>query len=77
MMYITLPDELKAHIDGLIACGRYANAEEFVLTVIRADEESFDHLDALIQEGLDSGMTDLNFDEVIAQARARSRSGMA
>ncbi len=53
-MNISLPDPLKAFVDGQIARGRYSSVSEYVRELIRADEKrkAEDQLEALLLEGL-------------------------
>ena len=54
-MNISLPDEMKAHVEDWVATGEYANASDFVRSLIRERMDRHAHLDKLLQEGLDSG----------------------
>lgn len=71
-MNVSLPDELKRYVEAQVATGNYANASDFVRDLIRSRKESLDRLDALIQDGLDSGWSELAFDEIIGEAKARA-----
>ena len=53
-MNISLPDSLKAFVDGQVAEGRYSSVSEYVCELIRADEKrkAENHLEALLLEGL-------------------------
>ncbi len=53
-MNISLPEPLKAFVDGQIASGRYSSASEYVRELIRADEKrkSEEQLEALLLAGL-------------------------
>ena len=53
-MNISLPDPLKAFVDGQVAQGRYSSASEYVRELIRADEKrkAEEKLEALLLEGL-------------------------
>lgn len=76
-MNISLPEELRAYVEAQVASGLYANSSDFVRAAIREHKESLDRLDALVQEGLDSGLSDRSFDEIVANARERHRSRAA
>jgi antitoxin ParD1/3/4 len=76
-MNISLPDAMKAFVEEQVATGMYANASDFMRHAVRQRMDSIDRLDALIQEGIDSGWSDLGFDEIIDQARERTRSAAA
>jgi antitoxin ParD1/3/4 len=76
-MNISLPDEMRAYVESQIATGLYANSSDFIRAAIREHKESLDRLDALVQEGLDSGWSDRSFDEIVADARRRAKSRAA
>ena len=61
-MNISLPDEMKAHVEDWVATGEYANASDFVRALIRERMEAQTHLDALLQEGLESPLDPEPFD---------------
>lgn len=76
-MNISLPDEMRAYVEAQVESGLYANSSDFVRAAIREHKESLDRLDALIQQGLDSGWSDQSFDEIVADARRRGTSRAA
>lgn len=76
-MNISLPDEMRAYVEAQVESGLYANSSDFIRAAIREHKESLDRLDALIQEGLDSGWSDQSFDEIVADARRRGTSRAA
>jgi antitoxin ParD1/3/4 len=76
-MNISLSDELRAYVEAQVESGLYANSSDFVRAAIREHKESLDRLDALIQEGLDSGISDKSFDEIMADIKERHRSRAA
>ena len=55
-MNISLPDPLKAFVDGQVAQGRYSSASEYVRELIRADErrKAQEALESALLEGLNS-----------------------
>lgn len=76
-MNVSLPDLLKAAVDEQVASGRYASASDYVRDLIRRDSESrakWAEFNRLIQEGLDSPVSDRSFDEVFDAALARARA---
>ncbi len=76
-MNVSLPDLLKAAVDEQVASGRYASASDYVRDLIRRDAESrakWAEFNRLIQEGLDSPVSDRSFDEVFDAALARARA---
>ena len=73
-MKISLPDDMRAYVEAQVKGGFYANPSDFVRAVIRKHKESLDRLDALIQEGLDSGWSDQSFDEIMAEIKEHAKS---
>ncbi len=75
-MKLSLPESLKAFVEQQIASGKYANAEQYLEALIEADQQR-EHLEALIQEGLDSGpateMTAQNWEHIREEGIARLR----
>ena len=55
-MNISLPDPLKAFVNGQVAQGRYSSASEYVRELIRADErrKAQEALESALLEGLNS-----------------------
>ena len=55
-MNISLPDPLKAFVDGQVAAGRYSSASEYVRELIRADErrKAQEALETALLDGLGS-----------------------
>jgi antitoxin ParD1/3/4 len=53
---ISLPDRLKAYVDGKIANGVFKDASEYLTALIHADAHTSasDRLDALLLEGIES-----------------------
>lgn len=74
---ITLPSALRAYLQDQIGRGRFADASDFMRTMLRKDRDAFERLDEILQDGIDSGISDLSFDEIIAEARERHRSRAA
>jgi len=74
-MNVSLPDALKAVVETRVASGEYASASDYVRDLIRKDEEAkrkWAEFDQLIQEGLDSGISERTPEEIIASARERA-----
>ena len=79
-MNVSLPDLLKAAVDEQVASGRYASASDYVRDLIRRDAESrakWAEFNRLIQEGLDSPISDRSFEDVFDGALARARADEA
>ena len=79
-MNISLPDEMKKWIEQQCEDGTYANSSDFMRDLVRQakrKEAAIGRLNALIDEGLESGPAEpFDFDEfrqdVRAQAEAKS-----
>ena len=57
MLFRSLPDQLKSHIDQRVSHDGYGSSSEFIRDLIRKDqaEEAEKKLVSLIQDGLESG----------------------
>jgi antitoxin ParD1/3/4 len=75
-MNVSLPDALKAFVEGQVETGRYANASDYVRDLIRRDQERAQKLaamQALVDEGLASGAPeDYQVGPFLAEMRART-----
>jgi antitoxin ParD1/3/4 len=71
-MNVSLPDEMKAWVDQQVANGRYANASDAIRDFIRRDQVAVAKLQALIDEGRNSGVSDLSLEEIVAEARKKA-----
>jgi len=75
-MNISLPDPLKAFVDGQVAQGRYSSASEYVRELIRADErrKAQEALESALLEGLNSPEAPLAAEDWTAiRAEAKKR----
>ena len=78
-MKISLPESLTAFVEQQVASGKYADAEQYLRALIEADQKqkAREHLEALIQEGLDSGpaseMTARDWEHIRQEGLARVR----
>ncbi len=64
---ITLTDKQDEWIKAQIASGDFTNDSEYIRDLVRRDQELSDKFNALklaIQEGLDSGVSDLNMTQI-------------
>lgn len=71
-MNISVPDAMKDWVQLLVHVGSYANTSDYIRDLIRHDQERRDKIVALqtaITEGLESGTSNLSFDDIIQQAR--------
>ena len=76
-MNISLPDTMKSWVERQTQHGRYGNASDYMRDLIRRDQEraaSIAELQALIDEGIASGVSESTFDEIIAEARAQAEA---
>ncbi|MEQ9663230.1 MAG: type II toxin-antitoxin system ParD family antitoxin [Parasphingopyxis sp.] len=73
-MNISLPDEMKAHVEAQIATGRYANASDYIRSLVRRHQGDVDSLRTLIDEGEASGWSDRTPREAFAEAKKRFHS---
>ncbi len=77
-MNVSLPDAMKQWVEDQVATGRYGNSSDYVRDLVRRDQEraeARDEFDRLVQEGIDSGISDLSLDEIFAEARRLSTDG--
>ena len=60
-MNVSLPKQMKEWVEQRSASGQYANASDYIRDLIREDQERREataELQALINEGLESGISD-------------------
>lgn len=70
-MNISLPDSMKEWVATQETTGKYSNASDYVRDLIRRDQlraAKIAHLQALVTEGIESGISDLTAEDVIARA---------
>jgi antitoxin ParD1/3/4 len=70
-MNISVPDPMKDWVQSQVNTGAYANTSDYVRDLIRQDQESrnkIQQLQAAITKGLESGVSDKSFDEIIKAA---------
>ncbi len=73
---ITLTSQQDQWVKTQIAAGRFTNDSEYIRDLIRRDRESdasFHVLQAAIQEGLESGMSDRTISQIAEEGEARLR----
>ncbi len=73
-MNISLPDAMKAFVEGQVASGQYANSSDYIRDLIRERQEAVERLRALIEEGEASGISPRSFDEILAGIKERHLS---
>jgi len=75
---ITISEAMEGWIKAQIESGRYANDSEYLRDLIRRDQERREdaraELRALIQEGLDSGVSDRKVPEIMKDVEAKLRA---
>lgn len=74
-MNVSLPDPMKAWVEAQAETGRYANASDYVRDLIRRDQERASKIAAiqkLIDEGIESGISDRSVDEIFDEARRKA-----
>ena len=77
-MNVSLPDPMKEWVEAQARGGRYSNASDYVRDLIRRDQEraaKIERMQRLIDEGLESGISDESMDDIEAAARAELRAG--
>ena len=71
-MNISVPDPMKDWVQSQVNTGAYANTSDYVRDLIRQDQEHRSKLKALqnaITAGIESGVSNKTFDQIIEQAR--------
>ena len=75
-MNVSLPDEMKAWVEDQVKGGEYATSSDVMRDAVRRAihrQEAIARLNALIQEGIDSGPAEpFDFDEFRTEVRAKS-----
>jgi len=71
-MNISVPDPMKDWVQSQVNTGAYANTSDYVRDLIRQDQENRNKIQALqaaITKGLESGVSEKSFDEIMQEAR--------
>jgi len=77
-MNISIPEKLKGWAESRVAEGRYSSTSDYVRDLVRRDqehEEKLRRLQAAIDEGRKSGISNRSIAEIIADGRERRRAG--
>ena len=72
-MNISIPEKLKTWVESRVADGDYASSSDYLRDLVRRDQrerEALERLRAEIQAGFDSGISDKDPFEYIAELRA-------
>ncbi|EKV28214.1 ParD protein (antitoxin to ParE) [Caenispirillum salinarum AK4] len=76
-MNVSLPDPMKDWVEAQARTGRYSNASDYVRDLIRRDQEraaALAELQALVTEGINSGISSRTTDDVWEGVRRRMGS---
>jgi len=76
-MNISIPEKLKSWAEQRVAEGRYSSTSDYVRDLVRRDqetEEAIRRLQAAIEEGRASKVSDRTIDDIIADGRKRRAS---
>lgn len=76
-MNVSLPDKMKEWVEDQTETGRYGNASDYIRDLIRRDQErqaKIAHMQKLVDEAIDSGVSEKSFEEIRQEARARALS---
>lgn len=71
-MNVSLPAPMKDWVEAQARTGRYSNASDYVRDLIRRDQEraaKIAHMQRLLTEGLESGISSESMDDIAAAAR--------
>ena len=71
-MNISVPDPMKDWVQSQVNTGTYANTSDYVRDLIRQDQHQHSKLEMLqaaITAGIESGVSDKSFDQIIEQVR--------
>ena len=74
-MNVSLPDPMRDWVEAQIEGGQYANASDYIRDLIRHDQRRAQALETAIAEGLESGRSSRQADDIMAEAKARLRNG--
>ena len=75
-MAISLPEELKDWAETQASLGRYENPSAYVQELIRCDQDRLSKIAALqklIDEAVESGISDMNLDDMWNAAKERAQ----
>ena len=79
-MNISVPDPMKDWVQSQVNRGTYANTSDYVRDLIRQDQHQHSKLEMLqaaITAGIESGVSDKSFDQIIEQVRHELKSDSA
>lgn len=73
-MNISIPEPLKSWAESRVAEGRYSSTSDYVRDLVRRDQEAEEarrRLQAAIDEGFASGISNRTIEDIIADRRKR------
>jgi len=71
-MNISIPEALKSWAEARVAEGRYSSTSDYVRDLVRRDQESEEarrRLQAAVDEGRNSGISQRTIEDIIADSR--------
>lgn len=72
---ISIPEKMREWIDKQVKDGRYTSTSDYLRDLIRSDQRTWDRLDKLILEGINSGPSaPLDMEAIKSEARKRLKS---
>ena len=75
-MNVSLPASMKDWVEGQARSGQYSNISDYVRDLIRQDQErknKIAHMQVLVNEAFESGVSEKSMDDVLKQARTASQ----
>jgi antitoxin ParD1/3/4 len=72
---VSIPDPVRDWIDSRIRSGEYADASEYLHTLIQQDRRRHEQLVAALIEGEQSGLSSRSVADIIAGTKAKLRNG--
>ena len=76
-MNISLPDPMKNWVETQSGSGKYSNSSDYVRDLIRRDQiksEKIAHMQKLVTQGLESGITKSSTADILDEARKRANT---
>lgn len=75
---VSIPDPLRDWIDAqVVPTGQYKDDSDYIRDLIQRDLEEKDRIQIIqkaIDEGIQSGVSERSFDEIIAEARTKAKA---
>ena len=76
-MNVSIPEKLKSWAEQRVAEGRYSSTSDYIRDLVRRDqehEEKLRRLQAAIDEGRNSGISNRTIEDIIADGRRRRQA---